>query len=177
MCRVDGCANKPRSKHETLCHTHYYRLYRHGDVNHTSRCPPNLSIMDKPGGCWEFAGRKNKDGYGQVKHNGTYAGAHRWAYLAWVGTIPAGHVVRHKCDNPPCINPEHLETGTQADNVADAVAKGRNRTHRNLTTPQVERIEELVSEGWTHARIESMLNLSSGTVSKIMSGQLYLRRE
>ncbi|QKW95381.1 hypothetical protein [Ralstonia phage RPZH6] len=51
--------------------------------------------------------------------------AHRLAYELFVGPIPDGHVVRHACDNPRCINPAHLITGTQRDNVLDAVARNR----------------------------------------------------
>lgn len=51
--------------------------------------------------------------------------AHRLSYLAFNGDIPEGLVVRHKCDNKCCVNPEHLEVGTQKDNVQDAIKRGR----------------------------------------------------
>lgn len=71
-------------------------------------------------GCWEFTGARDKKGYGYIgeslpsKKQHT---AHRAAYMLAIGPIPEGLVVRHKCDNPPGINPDHLELGTQADNM------------------------------------------------------------
>jgi hypothetical protein len=76
--------------------------------------------------CREFQGPINKDGYGmrQVQRfNSRYV--HRQV-MEMAGVDIDGKVVRHKCDNPPCFRFDHLEVGTQADNVADAVARGRN---------------------------------------------------
>jgi hypothetical protein len=73
-------------------------------------------------------GRRNKNGYGQMSLKGKTALSHRVAYCSY-HKIPLesidGMVVRHKCDNPPCINPEHLEIGTIADNNRDAKERGR----------------------------------------------------
>lgn len=57
--------------------------------------------------------------------------AHRAAYESEYGPIPPGMVVRHKCDNPPCVNPEHLEVGTQADNAKDMSVRGRVRNQHS----------------------------------------------
>jgi hypothetical protein len=74
--------------------------------------------------CWEFQSLKT-DGYGQIWVNGRMMLAHRVAYELEHGSIPEGLDALHHCDNPCCINPEHLFLGTKADNVADMVAKGR----------------------------------------------------
>jgi hypothetical protein len=90
-----------------------------------------------PSGCWEWIGARvaSRWPYGQFRAHGTLVLAHRYAYEEFVGAIPAGMVVMHTCDNPPCVNPDHLAVGTQSDNLRDMARKGRHarpfaaRTH------------------------------------------------
>lgn len=83
-------------------------------------------------GCWEWTGSRNRDGYGSLTVEGRSHGAHRVAWSLANGEIPAGLMVCHSCDNPPCCNPDHLWLGTSADNQRDAAAKGRSRTGRQI---------------------------------------------
>ena len=76
-------------------------------------------------GCWEWVGYFRAGGYGGFSMNGKNCAAHRVSYEAYKGKIPKGMVVRHSCDNPACINPDHLTLGTQRDNAADREARGR----------------------------------------------------
>lgn len=80
--------------------------------------------------CVEFVGAKNRDGYGVLSRavNGSRL-AHRAALAEALGR-PLEGIVLHSCDNPPCINPAHLREGTHADNIADAMSRGRNRGGR-----------------------------------------------
>ena len=79
-------------------------------------------------GCVVWLGPKDADGYGMVRMSGNVVRrAPRIAYALAKGAIPDGMIVMHACDNPPCVNPEHLTIGTHADNMADKVAKGRAR--------------------------------------------------
>lgn len=85
-------------------------------------------ITNPATGCWEWQGYRMKEGYGQIGVGGRADGiilTHRAAYQIVNGPIPDGLFIRHKCDNPPCCNPDHLELGTPADNVADTVNRGR----------------------------------------------------
>lgn len=75
-------------------------------------------------GCWEYTGRRNRQGYGNMHVDGETL-VHRIAFRLWIGSIPPGLCVCHRCDNPSCFCPQHLYTGTHADNTADMVKKGR----------------------------------------------------
>lgn len=74
-----------------------------------------------PNGCWEWTGGYHKFGYGRFANNV----AHRVSYAYHNGPIPKGLCVCHKCDNPKCVNPEHLFLGTRKDNNLDRTSKGR----------------------------------------------------
>lgn len=78
-------------------------------------------------GCWEWLGNRNYAGYGVVNVKFTKQMAHRVSYMLSRGAIPKGISVLHRCDNPGCVRPDHLFLGTQADNNADMLAKGRAR--------------------------------------------------
>jgi hypothetical protein len=93
-----------------------------------------------PGDCWIWKGSKTSGGYGQMRANGVVTYVHRISWVLAHGNIPErngyhGTVVRHKCDNPLCVNPDHLELGTQSDNMWDAADRNRvQRTRRPRNT-------------------------------------------
>lgn len=80
-----------------------------------------------PDDCWPWIGSRFIKGYGNASglKPRLEVSAHRVAYRLFVGPIPEGNQVMHTCDNPPCCNPAHLRTGTNADNIHDKYAKGR----------------------------------------------------
>lgn len=81
--------------------------------------------VNKTASCWEWQGARNKTGYGTVCFNYKTWRTHRYAWHITYGSIPVNLCVLHHCDNPPCVNPDHLWLGTHADNVRDRENKGR----------------------------------------------------
>lgn len=81
--------------------------------------------LRQQGDCLVFSGSCDRKGYGRIRIDGRIRPAHRVAYEHAHGPIPAGLVVMHSCDNPPCCRIDHLSIGTVADNNADRDAKGR----------------------------------------------------
>lgn len=78
-------------------------------------------------GCWEWVSHRDKDGYGILPANGPAIRAHRFSFEHFNKTkIDQGMVVCHSCDNPSCVNPEHLFLGTVKDNCQDMISKGRD---------------------------------------------------
>lgn len=98
-----------------------------------------LDLTAGEAGCWPWRGRRHRKGYGYF---GTRAKAHRVAYeLAFGVALAPSQFVLHRCDNPPCCNPAHLAVGTNADNVADRQAKGRQ--HKGARIGHIPRGEEI----------------------------------
>lgn len=99
-------------------------------------------------GCRIFTGHKMKNGYGTVRRNNPRRKvlAHRLAYELAYGAIPEGMHVLHRCDVRSCCEPTHLFLGTNQDNIADRVAKGRSHVMRGTDSPRAKLSAEAVSE-------------------------------
>ena len=110
---------------------------------------------------WQGARNEKRGGYGVRRFRGRQWRAHRAAWVEAYGEIPEGMLVLHRCDNPPCVNVEHLFLGTQADNLADMTTKGRRRNqhtdkthcvHGHEFTPENTRVRDGARECMTCVR-------------------------
>ena len=95
-------------------------------------------------GCRNWLAYCSKKGYGQFRLNDEIKKAHRVAYELIKGLIPEGLHILHSCDNPKCVNPEHLSIGTNNDNVKDKMNK--NRQLKGIQFPQSKLTEAQVLE-------------------------------
>jgi hypothetical protein len=125
-----------------------------------------------PGECWEWPYALRLK-YGHFYALGCTAAAHRTSFAAHKEDPPGDLVVRHKCDNPPCWNPEHLLLGTHADNMADAYARGRNARGDGhgmavLNTQLVRGIAEEYLAGSTHRALAAKYEVSHAAVSAVV---------
>lgn len=128
---------------------------------------------DVVGDCWESKLGKGTFGYARVSMPGSRAtAAHRVSYEHHHGPIPEGLIVRHKCDNPPCINPDHLKVGTSAENNEDARSRGRikigTEVHTaKLTEAEVGFIREELASGETVKGMAHRYGVTPATIRAI----------
>lgn len=120
--------------------------------------------------CWPWLGAKKAAGYGNITIESgvvrTTIGSHRLAWEYANGrSVPTGMCICHRCDNPPCCNPKHLFLGTQADNMADKIAKGRDP--RMLKPETILAIAACLARGMKHREIREELGVSESAVQRV----------
>lgn len=138
-------------------------------------------ILDTP--CWEWLGWLNTNRYGYFWINGKDVSAHRYSYEIKNGPIPKGLWILHKCDNPTCMNPDHLFVGTAKDNTQDMIKKGRKADtsvlpkakgigHGNakLTDEQVHQIREEYPFVKSHRKLAKKFGVTKTVITNILGG-------
>ena len=129
-----------------------------------------MAKVNKTETCWLWTASRNQYGYGVFRFNRERIRSHRLSYLHHHGEIPEGLVVRHKCRNKHCVNPDHLEVGTQKENIADKVRdgtddRGEKSVRAKLSTDQVLDIRSRT--GQTQQAIAKEFEVSHHTISRI----------
>ena len=144
-----------------------------------------LKKVSKTETCWLWTAGKDKDGYGQFWSIPDKKGhkAHRIAYELYVGIIPDGMLVCHKCDNPSCVNPDHLFLDTYQGNMNDKVNKnrqakgdkcgvrGEKHCRAKNTDREVKEIRERFAKGETQPELAKEFNVLPSAISRIVNNK------
>ena len=129
--------------------------------------------MKGPDDCWEWLAYKNEGGYGYFRSNKKHTRAHRYAYEHYKNNdqpIPNNLCVCHHCDNPGCVNPNHLFLGTYKDNAQDKSRKGRgfNPKPKKHTDDEVIKIRLDYGSGLSQKKVAELNNTARVTVNRIV---------
>lgn len=142
-----------------------------------------LEKVQKTEKCWFWTGFKNKNGYGYFSiptgvQGGISAKAHRVSFELFKGPIPKGLYVCHKCDNPSCVNPDHLFVGTNQENIQDSINKnrhkvpslaGENHGRAILKAADIEKIRALAETGLSQREMGIKFNISRSHIGAIIN--------
>jgi hypothetical protein len=133
ICTIDGCDSSVMAT--GLCSKHYQRNRKHGDPLVTARRDTRgmplwkkfyTYVEAQSNGCWHWTGAYARGGYGHLCVGGKMVGAHRISWELHNNKKIGELLALHKCDNPKCVNPDHIFIGTAADNTLDMMKKGRS---------------------------------------------------
>jgi predicted DNA-binding protein YlxM (UPF0122 family) len=170
------------------CSTHPINLaIKNNSRNYTEQKKVNDifgNIKVSAGLCLEWQGQKNSQGYGYVGYSGKTRRVNRLVYELVFGEIPDGMFVCHTCDNPSCINPQHLFLGTPADNIQDMYNKNRQNDNKNMPSGErhhnsklknsdIPKIRRLLKSGRTQQNIADVFSVSQTTIYEIAAGRTW----
>lgn len=165
------------------CSKHYQRYKKYGDPTRVAFQRTTLvvgspeyfeeNVSKAPGpletDCWLWTKARDEAGYGRFGATSLYA--HRESYSTFVGEIPDGMLVCHRCDVRHCVNPEHLFVGDYQSNNDDMISKGRARKFRQLTDEDVSEVRRRAATGERQRVIAQDLGISRSMVSAIHTGK------
>lgn len=132
--------------------------------------------------CWTWLASKNNDGYGRFGIGKKVYQSHRLSYYLHYGDFDQTMLVLHKCDMPACVNPNHLFLGTNKENTADRVKKGRScagsrHARAKIKEDDVAAIKNLLASGLTLRHVASIYNVAASTVSNIKTGKSWIKAQ
>lgn len=182
-CKIDGCKTKVKSK--GFCIKHYTRFIRFGCADSVSVIIGNdklrleSSCKVNESGCWEWVKHK-KNGYGITVLQGKHEQAHRASWKVFIGEIPDGMQINHRCHNRSCINPDHLYVGTQKQNMADMYNSGRDNHpigskcgNSKLDEDSVSLIKIMINSGIKNQEIADTFKVSRACIQFIRIGRTW----
>jgi len=125
--------------------------------------------VNKSEACWEWNAARDRKGYGKFWDGNFLWLAHRYSWKLHFGPILGDTMILHKCNNPGCVNPNHLYAGDNCTNMLDAIKAGTHSTPyiRKLDDAAVTRIRDFISQGKSHGEISAICDVSTTTVSRI----------
>jgi hypothetical protein len=144
----------------------------------TKRLFAKVAKSTEPDGCWEWTGTRNHQGYGQLRaFDRTLWSSHRLSWFLHSGAIPNGLWVLHKCDNRPCVRPDHLFLGTHVDNVNDKVSKTRQAwgeaCKKKLKVGDVIEILRLRKEQVSLSKVARQFGVTKQVISGISRNKIW----
>ena len=123
-------------------------------------------------GCWQWRSHTDKDGYGILPGANKNTRSHRLSYEIHIGEIPEGLIVCHHCDNPGCVNPDHLFVGTPKDNAHDALQKGRHyigeKNGRSKLT--AKNVKEILNSNMNGQQLAEKFGVTRSTINNVRRG-------
>lgn len=184
-CKIELCTKEQRTR--GLCTAHYAKWRKYGDptvvkqrqlhgLTLQERFEANVSKSD---GCWEWTGYRDPNGYGRLNVGLKPVLAHRISWQLNRHKLKGSQFVLHKCDNPPCVRPDHLFIGSQADNLADKMRKKRHRYGVSIGTAHgrckltEEQVREIRAWNGPSRVIAEKFGISQSNASDIINRRIW----
>ena len=157
-----------------------------GKYNFPKRFQDKIHVTET---CWLWLAYRDKDGYGRYRigsrtdNSRKQVGAHVFSWEHVNGKLPIGFQINHQCDNPQCVNPEHLAKGTAQSNMREKVLRNRSaygeyNGRAKLTQVQADEIRSLYSQGlYAHRKLAKMFDVSPTLILNIINNKNWVKKE